>query len=840
MNPLLDPKQNFLHKQELNTVETQTVYKLSLYGFMMFCCAMIMQAEQTFLPQGLTLFLAPLAFWLIEHKGWQGIPTVVSNILGVLAFGLVIAEFEGVLPSFFGLGVKETPDFQLVAGVNLLTYLSWVLLFMPKRPVYYWGMFVIGILQVGLSCILTNSNLFYFLLLVFSLFSMWTLTLHMIFLAREQLKRSNQEQFQSANAFIATNGNGSMAMAMVPQETTAPNISLLSGSSVMDSIYFGSNDRWITRRMVFGFLIAGTSSILMAAILFAFIPRMWFGGNRAGFFDERFNKMEAGFSDSINLGQFGKLLESSEPVMEVELIDLGGKKGNLFDYAESLGYQEPLFRGAVLTEYDSGQWQSGQPLQGFTPSSEFRYPTVQQKIKLFSSGSRHLFGMSPISYIAMEPGFENGLNRTSITEEWKIDQPVNSEVQYVVRSYIRNKKPLIPTGDIKGFIKGGQLDKTIFNRAHQELLQFPEEDLAPIAELAKQLAAEVTGAEVPFELGKHYAFRELSADSDIMKVARHFEKYFVDDNRYEYGLNLKREDESVDPLVDFVLNTKKGHCEFFASGMAMMCRSVGIPARVITGFKGGKYNSLTGKYHISQNNAHAWVEVVIGGVWYVFDPTPAEYVSQFDSDRGSQNQNTQYWEYITSRWRDLVVNMSSDRQNQLVYGPIYLKVMELWYTLKQQGWGEFWNKIWEIISNPKDWFSYTGLFTICLFIGLIWITRRFLRYLMKKFGFDNSWKKRQKSFLQLQIEFYKQYQKLCRSQGLERQLNQTQLEFASQVESSWFSRLDSSQMEHFPSQLTEVYNRIRFGDQAPNQQELDQLRAKLKEVEQVLRKSPAT
>ena len=67
---------------------------------------------------------------------------------------------------------------------------------------------------------------------------------------------------------------------------------------------------------------------------------------------------------------------------------------------------------------------------------------------------------------------------------------------------------------------------------------------------------------------------------------------------------------------------KKGHCEYFASSMTVMLRTLGFPLAWSTGFRGGEYNDLTGNYIIRQKDAHSWVEAYFPEYgWVSFDPT---------------------------------------------------------------------------------------------------------------------------------------------------------------------------------------------------------------------------
>jgi transglutaminase-like putative cysteine protease len=73
---------------------------------------------------------------------------------------------------------------------------------------------------------------------------------------------------------------------------------------------------------------------------------------------------------------------------------------------------------------------------------------------------------------------------------------------------------------------------------------------------------------------------------------------------------------------DFLLRERRGHCEYFAAGMVVLLTSLNVPARIVGGFYGGRFNPLTGYFVIRREDAHAWVEVWDGGKWVTYDPTP--------------------------------------------------------------------------------------------------------------------------------------------------------------------------------------------------------------------------
>ena len=96
--------------------------------------------------------------------------------------------------------------------------------------------------------------------------------------------------------------------------------------------------------------------------------------------------------------------------------------------------------------------------------------------------------------------------------------------------------------------------------------------------------------------------------------------------RTEYGYTLELPQHEVsDPLAYFLFTRKKGYCEYFASAMTVMLRTLHIPARLATGFQSGIYNPLTELWVVRASDAHSWVEAWIPGYgWTTFDPTPPD------------------------------------------------------------------------------------------------------------------------------------------------------------------------------------------------------------------------
>jgi transglutaminase-like putative cysteine protease len=89
---------------------------------------------------------------------------------------------------------------------------------------------------------------------------------------------------------------------------------------------------------------------------------------------------------------------------------------------------------------------------------------------------------------------------------------------------------------------------------------------------------------------------------------------------YSYEVRpLPRDGDAVD---QFLFEMRHGYCTYYASAMAVMARTLGIPARVSIGYATGAYDQASGAYVVSAADAHAWPELYIGGRWTPFEPTP--------------------------------------------------------------------------------------------------------------------------------------------------------------------------------------------------------------------------
>lgn len=133
------------------------------------------------------------------------------------------------------------------------------------------------------------------------------------------------------------------------------------------------------------------------------------------------------------------------------------------------------------------------------------------------------------------------------------------------------------------------------------------------------------------------------------------------------------------PLEDFLERTRAGHCEYFASAMALMLRARGVPARVVNGYRLGPWIPEGGYFRVSQNEAHSWVEYWHEGRWWTSDPTPIGAAS-LASDLRGLHAYERWLDALRYRWDRYVVRFS-DQDQQSGFS---------WLQGQLQGWEWRW------------------------------------------------------------------------------------------------------------------------------------------------------
>lgn len=95
----------------------------------------------------------------------------------------------------------------------------------------------------------------------------------------------------------------------------------------------------------------------------------------------------------------------------------------------------------------------------------------------------------------------------------------------------------------------------------------------------------------------------------------------INTQSYWYSLITENQAMNVNLMDKFWFETKRGYCEYYTSAVTIILRTVGIPARIILGYHGGKWNPVAQYLTVQQNDAHSWLEYWLDGVgWQRVDP----------------------------------------------------------------------------------------------------------------------------------------------------------------------------------------------------------------------------
>jgi protein-glutamine gamma-glutamyltransferase len=291
-----------------------------------------------------------------------------------------------------------------------------------------------------------------------------------------------------------------------------------------------------------------------------------------------------GFSNQVNLGEIGEIKTSSRAVMHIRVYG---------DVPAGLKW-----RGETLPDFDGKRW--------FNPNRE-RDPVevVQGEAELVApadrSPGRRLNYRVEFDDLDTDALFFAGIPETVLLHSRRVYRTGDGGV--------RLGHPPPPGFHYDAYSLLDERPETAGMRypvpvlpleLRERYLQLPEIDprIAPLArQMSEQRASDLA--------------RARAIESDLR-------------SHYGYTLELPKR-EPADPLATFLFDRRKGHCEYFASAMTVMLRSLGIPARLAAGFQTGEYNPITELWLVRASDAHTWVEAWIPGRgWTTFDPTPPD------------------------------------------------------------------------------------------------------------------------------------------------------------------------------------------------------------------------
>jgi protein-glutamine gamma-glutamyltransferase len=292
------------------------------------------------------------------------------------------------------------------------------------------------------------------------------------------------------------------------------------------------------------------------------------------------------------------------------------------------------------------------------------------------------------------------------------------------------------------------------------------------------------------------------------------EKYLK--THYGYTLQLLRS-PVADPLANFLFERKQGHCEYFASSMAVMLRALHIPARVVNGFRSSEFNDITGQYVIRARDAHAWVEAYFPGYgWITFDPTPGGAVGPIQG----WGRAALYLDAAASFWREWVVSYDSSHQYLLGRSVVtgtrsnleHLRITAQLLYIRLVSWAR--KSEWRVAGAQRRWLG--GSLALAFVLIVLANSARLLRRIRVRRLRTHP----ESSPQQAATIWYERMIRYLARRGLQKSKSATAQELTSSVK--------DTRLQERVRQFSEAYESARFGNSAEDAGRLPQL---LKEVE---------
>ena len=480
------------------------------------------------------------------------------------------------------------------------------------------------------------------------------------------------------------------------------------------------------------------------------------------------NEIATGFSDSVQLGRIGEIQQSRMPVMHIHV---DGDRD---------GAAQVKWRGVTLSNFDGKTWSHSREqrvLSGsdgefaLLPSASFSHRQLIHYRVLMEPVSDNIFFLAPVPQtlkgdyrtIAVDGG--EGVSNLDPAHAigWyqatsDISQPPAEQLRKAVEDY--------PPALVARYLQLPRLDARVGTLAH----------------------------EITRNSGNNYD-RALALEAYLR-------------THYRYTLQLSRHTPE-DPLAEFLFQRKQGHCEYFASSMAVMLRALGIPSRVVNGFQTGEFNDVTAEYIVRASDAHSWVEAYFPGQgWVSFDPTPGTSASA----HSRWNRALLYFDALHQFWREWVVNYDARHQTHLAMnaetaGEKLLHSAQCWYKARYRRLLELARVTERQISNaPFRWGIKALLAAVALvvlvFAPRIWKFVRLLRITLKP----------EKSPSHAATLWYERLVKKLARRGFKKAEQQTPGEFVSSI------RIGPLRTK--VAEFTQHYESARFGESVGDAQQL--------------------
>ena len=560
-----------------------------------------------------------------------------------------------------------------------------------------------------------------------------------------------------------------------------------------------------------GLTTAGLSigALVLGGFIFLLLPRV-----TAGFLSS-YNfqpTLLTGFDDDeTRLGQIGTIKQSPAVVMRVKplrgQIGMEYWRGSAFTNFDGVAWTTPPHPTRRAERYDRDMdawyqiWWEGADTGPFSREGYRKLMELRQRLKAYPREVTYRVFLEPIGsdkiFMATQgAGLRGTFAPGSDPMGLRRGSSLHVDMTHSVSNAARNFSRLIY--DVRS-VKRAQ-PAELLREAGTEItpeirrwyLQLPE-NLDP---RIKQLAEQITASE----------------KTQYDKVAA-IERYL----RTEFMYSLELTGAS---LPDFLFKTKTGHCEYFASAMAVMLRTIDIPTRYARGFLGGEYNDVGNDWIVRARDAHSWVEVYFPEIgWATFDPTPPAPAGL----RGFLHRLSLYWDAAELLWIDWVVNYNF--QQQAALGSNVRRETARWNQRLYQ-WargiydeavvavGRFRRQLMNMAHEAPGSMAAL-LLSAVLGVLYLWKRRALLEWLAVRYGVRLG----RSQETQLVTLYYQQILGLLAKRGAQKSPGQTPREFAAALGAS----PQTAPLAPTVQAATVIFEEARYGAAPPNLPELARL-----------------
>jgi hypothetical protein len=732
-----------------------TAFRLSFYVTLALACACLVQADLYFLP--LLAYATPLlvgAFVLAWRKeGVWEINETAANYLGLLialggagwvVFQLPRSEDELLLTMAWPAGMLP------FLGPLILVLLV-IKLFRPKRLADFWVLQTIGLMTVTLGCVLAGEVAFGLLLVGYVAALLWCLALFHLACAR---RPGSGEAPGRAPLFVpADQASGDVPWRLLGAGRVLGWLTavLPAGLALFILTPRSGDSQWVPQRLT------TTPARVIAASM-----------------DSTFDMNRTGY---VELGH--------EPAFRVRVTDRDDRVAAV--------PAEQYWQAAVLDCYLRGRWISWGDAQKYFHDAgpEQNRPRNIVRAAKTPDGTATLrlrFAVRPLTaggLVLAEPVEPRGVgDDAEIGGTRPADFAIFSE---------------LPGCDV---VVGNQASRKGVHKYTQWLDPADDPGRVPARRTDAEYLDYVTAQTVPGPVrgwtrgllrtvkGLRPEERVLDNDDRVpaphrAAVARALCAHLARSPEFGYSLYLRRHDRDLDPTADFLLNVKRGHCERFAGGLALMLRGVGIPSRVVRGFHGAEIET-PGTYLVRQSQGHAWVQALVHEngrpYWILLDPTPGA-----EPDEGSIRSWVTWASTLDAGqlWKALVLNYNAETQTGSVR------------TL--------WQRVTDVEKLPPLAWGGAGLVAALVLAGGLWRFRGGLAGLWPLLG--------RRPHAPDTLDVYARLLALLdRHLALRPAVGQTPLEFAHAAAAAL--RAPAAACADLPPRIADALYRVRFGGQS--------------------------